>query len=206
MNDVIDEELIYDDSIEVSYDDMVQCEETSEEVMPRSNDNASLSSSEITISTNNGVNNNYKSINEKQQYHNHVHRYNDELISTTTENTIKKQSNNDVDDDYVIQSVPSWRTTCSHNSNYSTVSSYHTVYHDARDEDEVEEQGLEIISYHQIDNNDYSSIISNNDCDDVNNDDNVDDDNNSTITTLSSLCSSPASRDVDIAFYKKKDL
>ena len=51
-----------------SYGDMAQHEESSEEVMPRSNDNASLSSSETETSTNDGVNNNYKSINEKQAH------------------------------------------------------------------------------------------------------------------------------------------
>ena len=46
---------------------MVRHEEASEEVMPRSNVNASSSSSsEIVTSTNNGVNNKHKSINEKQ--------------------------------------------------------------------------------------------------------------------------------------------
>ena len=87
----------------------------------------------------------------------------------------------------VIQSAPSWVTT--------------STYHDARDEDEIEEQGLEIISYHQLSDNNDTQYYSN-----ANDNDSLEGKNiiNRTPSDVSSLtCLYHASPDVDIAFYKK---
>jgi len=87
----------------------------------------------------------------------------------------------------VIQSAPSWVTT--------------STYHDARDEDEIEEQGLEIISYHQLSDNNDTQYYSN-----ANDNDSLEGKNiiNRTPSDVSSLtCLYHSSPDVDIAFYKK---